>query len=133
MPKEQIEIEEARWPAGMQIGVASRIGGKRPIAGGDMTRSTTLETTKQDYYVVSTVAPTAYPPGAESPPLEEGTSIHLYYDTSRVERIEIEDAGVHVHYRSPGSDAAVILFHKNPDAPDHDNPDALDHDKSRCT
>lgn len=122
VPEEQIEIEEARWPAGMQIGVASRIGWKNSVAAGDMTRLTTPETTKHDYYVVSTVAPTEYPPGAEPPPLEEGMSVRLFYDTSRVERIEIEDRGVHIHYRSPGANSTVVLFHENHNAPDEGEP-----------
>lgn len=122
VPEEQVDIEEARWPAGMQIGVASRIGGVNSVANGDMARLTTPETTKQDYYVVSTVAPTEYPPGAEPPPLEEGTRIRLYYDTSRVERVDIEDTGVCIHYRPPGVDAPVGLFHENPNVPDGDEP-----------
>ena len=63
LPQEQIEIHEARWPGGMQIGVASRIGG---FAGGAAPPGAVKQVRRRepavyhDYYVVDTPAPAGH-------------------------------------------------------------------------
>lgn len=116
VPREQVEIEEARWPAGMQIGVASRIGGTRslPVDTGGDAAAATLEMIEQSYYLVSTQTPTDHPPDVSLPELPDGTPLRLYYQIAHVERVDIEETGVRIHYRPPGAQGAIVLHHRRP-------------------
>lgn len=86
----QIDIREARWPGGMQIGVASRIGGfmggAAPDAIAKVQRRTPI--VHRDYYVVDTVAPGGHPSVAEGEPIQ------YYLDAAQIERVEIDQATV---------------------------------------
>ncbi len=72
------EIYECRWPGGMQIGMASRIGGTVPdyLSMSEVTEaSRVLPPVYHDYYVVS---------------IEDSLSPHeIYYRTSLVREVEV--------------------------------------------
>jgi phage tail-like protein len=93
---DQIDIREARWPAGMQIGIASRVGGF------DGSTSAVAEITQvqrrspaihRDYYVVETVA------SAGHPKVAEGDEIIRYLDVATTERVEIDETTVRIWLR----------------------------------
>jgi phage tail-like protein len=118
-----IDIHEGRWPGGMQIGVASRIGGV--IAQGDNIPNSSACSAgaglvMHDYYLVSTVAPTAHPPGSTPPDVPEGAPLQLYYCADLgaaqgfVERVQIEETGVRLWYRGPNQQTPIELFHQRP-------------------
>lgn len=99
---ENIEIHQARWPAGMQIGIASRIGA-RPSA--RLTRENPcpagVSVLPHDDYVVDTTAPTDLPPGiksAQKGPVE-GQAVQLHYQADKVEQIKIDREKVMLWYR----------------------------------
>ena len=109
----QIDIREACWPGGMQIGIASRIGG----FAGVQTLPTALAHVRRrspivyhDYYVVSTVAPAGHPQ------VGEGDPIQYYLDADPVVRVEIEEAAVHIWLRDtsqPRSFAPATIRRRN--------------------
>lgn len=84
------EIREWHWPGGMQIGVASQIGGTRP----EDTSMARIDSMAReplayyDYYVVDTVAPAGHP--------QEGQSLRLYYRADRVKKVGIGDGYVDI-------------------------------------
>jgi hypothetical protein len=96
------QIRECRWPGGMQIGVASRIGGPPPAGADDdtplipsdgyparlrcMTRSEPL--TYHDYYEVYLLGTEAHAPG------------RVYHRTEQVTRVEVDDTTVVIETRS---------------------------------
>jgi phage tail-like protein len=85
IPMERVEIQEAAWPAGMQIGVSSRIGEAEPIT--DAVPDTgEVERTPHDAYVVDTSTPEAQPS-------------QVYYQSEQVVKIELAAEGVHLWYR----------------------------------
>lgn len=121
-----IEIQEARWPGGMQIGVASRIGGMVVKQESASTKgANAINAAQHDYYVIDTVTPTDLPDGVPLP-VDAGQPLQLYYcadpdeKTGSVERIQLEEAGVHVAYRKPNNAGLVTLFHKRPGGADPD-------------
>jgi hypothetical protein len=80
------DVREGRWPGGMQIGVASQLGGLIP----DDVSLTRIEKMDRrtpaiyyDYYVVDTVAP------ANHPHVPAGQPLRLYYRTDRVTRVRV--------------------------------------------
>jgi phage tail-like protein len=79
------DIREWRWPGGMQIGVASQIGGTSNDL--HLTRIERAErrhpSLAYDYYVVDTVAPAGHPNASRGKPLR------LYYRADRVKRVEV--------------------------------------------
>jgi phage tail-like protein len=90
------EIREWRWPGGMQIGVASRIGGfssaegsaplrvpptRTPPVNARIQRVERSDPAYYDYYVVDTQFP-------------DGKPLRLYYRTDRVKRVEVSDGRV---------------------------------------
>jgi phage tail-like protein len=80
------DVREGRWPAGMQIGVASQIG---KIAPDDIPLSRIERMARQqppvryDYYVVDTLAP------ASHPDVPEGQPLRLYYRADLVKSVTI--------------------------------------------
>lgn len=113
-----VEIREGRWPGGMQIGVASRVGypdqtgtvsAGLPQPGATAAPAASLSQHAHDYYAVKTVTPTDPPTDETLPP---GERIEIYYDADFVQRIDLlknEDgnpAGVRLSYmkRDPASD-----------------------------
>ena len=95
---EQIDIREARWPGGMQIGIASRIGGftggaTAPVEITRVQRQTPV--VYRDYYVVDSVAPAGHPE------ISEGAHIEHYYDAAQIERVEIDNTTVRLWQRGP--------------------------------
>jgi phage tail-like protein len=97
------EIREWSWPGGMQIGVTSRIGWVEPDHG-PLTRIEAV-TRQQDlqyssYYVVDTLD-------------AEGQPRKLYYKTTDVERVVVNDDGtVDLWLFSPGGPS--VLVHHSP-------------------
>lgn len=86
------EIREWRWPGGMQIGVASQLGG---FDGGAPAFMQILDFDREaagehDYYVVDTVA------GAGHPELPPGSPWRLYYRADRIQQVEIHGDAVHL-------------------------------------
>ncbi|MCL4298015.1 MAG: hypothetical protein KJ077_19890 [Anaerolineae bacterium] len=80
------EIREGCWPGGMQIGVASRIGGIAPkeVSLTRIERAVRREPPiTHDYYVVDTAAP------ANHPNIPEGQPLRLYYQADQVKRVEV--------------------------------------------
>ncbi|MFO7632011.1 MAG: phage tail protein [Caldilinea sp.] len=92
----QIDIREARWPGGMQIGIASRIGGfvdgaAAPVEITQVQRRTPIA--YRDYYVVDTVAPAGHLK------VVEGEHIQYYLDAEQIERVEIDETTVRLWRR----------------------------------
>lgn len=125
-----IDIHEGRWPGGMQIGVASRIG--RVVASGDGGEGARAcqegaGLMKHDFYRVETVAPAAHPPGVELPELPAGSRLHLHFCADRdaapgfVEKVQIEADGVRLWYRSGQEPATTELFYQRPPGMDRPN------------
>ncbi len=126
-----IEIQEACWPAGMQIGIASRIGaplparlpGLNPCAPG-------LAVIKHDDYVIDTAAPTDLPPeiDPETEGIEAGHAIQLHYPADRIEAIQLDPGGVDLWYRSDegkgenGEGSTRRVRHERPAGGDPDQP-----------
>jgi len=117
----EVEIREGRWPGGMQIGVASRIGYViRPAATSnatdgspaDVAQNAIIDQTTHDYYVVDTVAPAHLQPstiepstdGATGETLPDGERTQRYYDADYIQRIDLlkdsdgKPAGVRLNY-----------------------------------
>lgn len=99
----QIDIREARWPGGMQIEIASRIGG---FTGGvipdeiaKVQRRTPV--VHHDYYVVDTVATDAHPTVAVGEPIQ------YYFDVAQIDRVEIDQDTVRLW---PGGGAGPHTF-----------------------
>lgn len=117
------EIQEACWPGGMQIGVASRIGGV--VIPKDKARTdagtAAITATNHDYYVVNTLAPTAFPDDRQ-PPVAAGQPLQLVYradcdgTAGSVDRVQIEESGVRMTYRPANGAETLTLFHAHPDA-----------------
>jgi phage tail-like protein len=125
---DDVEILEGRWPGGMQIGVASRIGrfedaaGSNPVAeaggpafggpaiGADEARESDQGyATNEDYYVVQTVGPDGA--GARR------SGARIYYDARFVHRIVLEADGVRIAYLAKDPDGKRALrevFHRAP-------------------
>jgi phage tail-like protein len=87
-------IRERRWPGGMQIGVASRIGGTRTdVDYRDQTEDRIIKRMERrqpvyrDYYVVETVAPAGHTR------VPEGEPLRLYYRAGRVKSVEVGTEG----------------------------------------
>jgi len=101
------EIREWRWPGGMQIGAASRIGGVLPAEAPRtpitrMTREKPL--TYHNYYVIDTTAPPGHPHVPEGEPLQ------IYYRTDRVPRVEVDRNSVDIWYL-PSEEGPAIQRH----------------------
>lgn len=114
------EIREWRWPGGMQIGVASRIGGPPPddvdaplrippppSSPGDETRARITHVVRQEpvyhnYYVVTLEA-------AEG----EGSPHQLYYRADQVEKVEVGDGYVGIWRFPPGGGPAELIDHES--------------------
>jgi phage tail-like protein len=92
------EIREWSWPGGMQIGVASQIGGTIP-EDASLTRIESMAQRQppehNNYYVVDTVD-------------EQGEPYRVYYNTRQVERVDINnDGSVDIWLFSPGGGPAT--------------------------
>jgi phage tail-like protein len=104
------EIREWRWPGGMQIGVASRIGGTTPA---DAPRTPITQMTREkplvyyNYYLIDTIAP------ADHPRVPEGGPLQIYYRTDRVQRVEVGPDTVDIWYL-PSEEGPAILRHYEP-------------------
>jgi len=84
---ENIDIRAARRPAGMQIGVASRIGRLAPAQqeAAPLARTVRQEpVTYEDYYVIDTVA------GPDHPYVPAGAPLSLYCATRRVRQVTLD-------------------------------------------
>lgn len=82
----EVQVREGRWPGGMQIGVASRIGGFSAVSpvdqiDGIVRRDPAIYC---DYYIVETFAP------ADHPRLEEGQPLERHYAADQVKRVEVK-------------------------------------------
>ena len=115
---EEVDILESRWPGGMQIDVASRIG----YAPNDAAKPDPqpANPSPRDYYVVDTVTPTDLPAGVDLSGIPAGERVQFYYDARFVQRITFETDGVRLYYlgRESGSDTRKLreLFHRHPAA-----------------
>lgn len=112
LPQDQIEIHEAHWPGGMQIGVASRIGGFQgaasPPAVWQVRRSE--PPAYRDYYVVDTVAPEGHPR------VPAGRRMLVYLDAAQVARVAIGTSDVQVWRRGstqPDTYAPASITRRN--------------------
>ncbi|MEZ4733133.1 MAG: phage tail protein [Caldilineaceae bacterium] len=84
---ESIDIRAGRRPAGMQIGVASRIGRRVPAQqeAAPLARAVRQEpVTYEDYYVIDTVA------GPDHPYVPAGDPLSLYCATRRVRQVMVD-------------------------------------------
>jgi phage tail-like protein len=113
------EIREWRWPGGMQIGVASRIGGPPPDdadappripppppSPGDEASARITDVVRQepgyyDYYVVTLGAADG-----------EGFPRQLYYRADQVEKVEVGDGYVGIWHLPPGGGPAELIDHE---------------------
>lgn len=94
---EMIVIREACWPQGMQIGVASRIGGGKPSAQPFSSLVTAINLTplaQRDYYVVDT-SHTGALNGATAPMSPAPTTL-IYCPTDCVQQVMVNDDTVKV-------------------------------------
>ena len=104
------EIREWRWPGGMQIGVASRIGGTIPA---DAARTPITQMVRDKplvyyhYYIIDTIAP------ADHPQVPEGDPIQIYYRTDRVQQVEVDQNAVDIWYL-PSEEGPAIQRHYEP-------------------
>jgi phage tail-like protein len=128
-------VRERRWPGGIQIGVASRIGGPspededaparippdQPEHADQATRARIQRMVRQspvyhDYYVVDTVAPDDHPPGVDPPAVRQGQPLRLYYRADRVTRVDVdaeaEEPTVDICYFPPGAETSVKVRHQ---------------------
>jgi phage tail-like protein len=98
----EVEIREGRWPGGMQIGVASRIGyvanNKAGEPNGAEAGKPGIDVTSHDYYIVDTVTPTDLPAGLAGERIPDGERIQLYYDADFIRRIDLQRDGVGLGY-----------------------------------
>ena len=107
------EIRESLWPGGMQIGMASRIGGTIPedasLAVIDRT-ARDQPVVYHDYYVVETVAPVGHSH------VPEGRPLVLYYRADRVKKVEtgVEDdiPYIDIWHLSPDGEVSTMIRHK---------------------
>jgi len=107
LAEEMVEIEEATWPAGMQIGVASRIGIAQPATAAPAPVSEEIELSQYDVYVVDTVVPS-----------ETGLRpARIYYRSDQVLKIDLEADQVRLWYRPAQTDPAVERCHPRPPTP----------------
>lgn len=93
-------IRECLWPAGMQIGVASRIGGMVPPVSFSSFAAVKEPEVFRDYYVVRELAP--------------GGAVH-YYRADQVRKVEVEQATrtVTLHYLPPEGYGVAVRVHGN--------------------
>ncbi len=102
LPQDQIEIREARWPGGMQIGVASKIGGFQRGAAcpGEIRQVRRRDPPLyRDYYVVDTVAPPGHPR------VPAGRRMFVYFDAAQVVRVDAGGSAVQVWQRGKAQPA----------------------------
>jgi phage tail-like protein len=102
IPMEMVEIQEAAWPAGMQIGVSSRIGKAEPITDA-VPETGEVERTQHDAYVVDTRTPSAQPS-------------QVYYQSEQVVKIELAAEGVHLWYRPKSTGNGKQVARNEPEA-----------------
>jgi phage tail-like protein len=99
---DEVDIRDARWRGGMQIGVASRIGyvvkGRPDETGHNIGRNPAVDQFSHDYYVVDTVAPTDLPAGIAGEQIPAGERIQIYYNADFVQRIALQSDGVRIDY-----------------------------------
>lgn len=102
LSSDEVAIHEARWPGGMQIGVASRIGyvvnGGAAGSGRAVAQHPVVDLASHDYYVVDTVAPTDLPARLAGESIPDGERLQLYYDAHFIQRIILQPDGVRVAY-----------------------------------
>jgi len=87
-------IRECLWPAGLQIGVASMIGGIEPDVRFESLTATRLADEFYDYYVVTEDGP---------PP------VVYYYRADRVRRVDVDTAGRTVKFLYVPPDGVTVL------------------------
>jgi phage tail-like protein len=92
------EIRECSWPAGMQIGVSSMIGGCEPLAGFSSFSAERRGLIWRDWYVVA----------------EASAGEYLYWSDC-VERVDpdLDARRVTVFHKQPGDYAATMTVHDN--------------------
>ena len=129
------DVRERRWPGGLQIGVASRIGGPSPEdedaparippdqpehadqdARACIQRMVRQPPIYHDYYVVDTVALDDLPPGIDPPAVRKGQPFRLYYLADRVTRVDVDVEGgesyVDICYFPPGAETSTEVRHQ---------------------
>jgi len=95
------DIRECLWPGGMQIGVASQIGGIEP-ADGPLTyiqSMTAAESQAYNYYVVDTID-------------DGGNPLQIYYRTDRVVQLEVGDGSLDIEYYPANSTETEQKHHE---------------------
>lgn len=112
LPLAQIEIREGRWPAGMQIGLASRIGGSVGGALPAAIRKVVRRMPPQyhDFYVLEAAAP------PDHPHVAPGTPIRRYLDAAQIVRVEMEGETVRIWPRgatAPAVYAPATITRRN--------------------
>jgi phage tail-like protein len=118
---EAIDIRECRQPAGMQIGVSSRIGVVRRNASGPSSVPLgKVRIEDRDYYLVDTLAPAVESPNPVSTTAAApGDRVRFVYPADWVQRIALEEDGVRLWYGVPSPDNGSALvrevFHTHPD------------------
>ncbi|MEZ4633758.1 MAG: phage tail protein [Caldilineaceae bacterium] len=119
-----IVIHEAQQPAGMQIGVSSRIGIARPVAGTALPNE--IETLAHDDYVVDTAWPTDLPATADQSKLKPGDPVQLRYAASQVTVIDIDADDVDIWHQPADKPKEVIqAVHARPAGAPQPNIDRL--------
>jgi phage tail-like protein len=97
------EIREWRWPGGMQIGVASSIGGITP-SDASLDRIEQMERSEPlvyyDYYIVDTFN-------------SQGKPLRLYYRADRIDKVMVGDDFVDI-WRFPPEDGPSEKTHHEP-------------------
>jgi phage tail-like protein len=99
--KKDITIRECCWPAGMQIGVSSMIGGTIPSGEHFAAFSAEREPLAfYDYYVVLEVDP------------GDGNMRQIYYRTDLVRKVEVDSAAgsVIIYYVHPNPDVCTLHY-----------------------
>jgi phage tail-like protein len=118
---EAIDIREGRQPAGMQIGVSSRIGAvQRNGPGASTLPLGEVRTESRDYYFVDTLASSAESPSAVSAAAATpGGLVRFVYPADWVQRIAFEKDGLRLWYAVPAPGGSAVpareVFHPYPD------------------
>lgn len=100
------EIRERRWPSGMQIGVASRIGVMTP-AHSHPEPSSSIDhdsETLRDYYVLDTAAPLPDDDVTLPEDVQDGQPVRVYYSVESIKSVEVVPPSV------------TLVKHANPSA-----------------
>lgn len=105
---ENIALREARWPSGMQIGVASRIGGLQAPSqclATIMAAVNTKPLAHRDYYVVNAIRTAEPTSDGASTQTEVTEAYQVYSPTEPVEQVMLNDGTVKMVFAGGASAA----------------------------